>query len=194
MLFAADIAISFTVAPHPGEPAMAENKLQKKIIDYLQDAHAMEQNVLGLLDSLIATTKDPETLARFQQHRLETQRHEQRLRERLNALDKGTSLTAEVSAMAGAMLKTVSDTLRTDKPAKNARDAFITENTEIAAYELLERLAYRCGDSETARVARENRVDEEEMARWIAARWEKFVDLTLADAGFPLEQTVHVGR
>jgi len=173
---------------------MAENKLQRKIIDYLQDAHAMEQNVLGLLDSLIATTKDPETLARFQQHRLETQRHEQRLRERLNALDKGISLTAEVSAMAGAMLKTVGDTLRTDKPAKNARDAFITENTEIAAYELLERLAYRCGDSETARVARENRIDEEEMARWIAARWEKFVDLTLADAGFAPQQTVRVGR
>ena len=86
------------------------------------------------------------------------------------------------------------DQVRTDKPGKNARDGYVTEHTEIAAYELLERLALRAGDQETARVVREICKDEEEMARWIAARWEKFVDLTLADAGFPLEQTVHVGR
>src|SRR5262249_40881406 len=66
------------------------------------------------------------------------------------------------------------------------RDAYITEHVEIAAYALLEELAKRAGDLETARVARFIRDDEEEMARWIAARWDRFIDLSLAETG--LEQ------
>jgi ferritin-like metal-binding protein YciE len=80
------------------------------------------------------------------------------------------------------MLKGAVDSVRGDKPGKNARDGFVTEHAEIAAYELLERLAIRAGDTETAEVARQNRVDEEAMAEKIAASWDHVLDLTLADA------------
>jgi len=157
--------------------------LREKLVDYLQDTHAMEQNVLRMLDSMIGTTTDQETVARLRQHRGETERHEQLIRGRLEALGAGTSTVAEAAAVVGALLKGVGDQVRPDKPGKNARDGYVTEHLEIASYELLERLATRAGDPETAQVARTIRQDEEAMARWIAERWDKFVDLTLAEAG-----------
>jgi ferritin-like metal-binding protein YciE len=57
---------------------------------------------------------------------------------------------------------------------------------EIASYELLERVARRAGDEETAEVAGRNRAEEQEMARRIEARWDRFVELSLREAGIPV--------
>jgi ferritin-like metal-binding protein YciE len=162
---------------------MAEANLQQKLVDYIEDAHAMEQNVLQMLDSMIATTQDDDIVEELEHHKMETERHEQLLRERLQALGRDTSLRKEAQSIAGALLKGVGDQVRGDKAGKNARDGFITEHMEIASYELLERLAQRAGDEETAEIARRNRADEEAMAQKIASNWDKFVDLTLAEEG-----------
>jgi ferritin-like metal-binding protein YciE len=39
---------------------MADDKLQQKLADYVEDAHAMEQNDLKMIDSMISTTDDPQ--------------------------------------------------------------------------------------------------------------------------------------
>lgn len=162
---------------------MSEDKLQAKLVDYLEDAHAMETNVLQMLGSMIATTTDPQIKRELEDHKRETEGHERRLRSRLEALGRGASLRKETQSIMGALMKGVVDEVRGDKPGKNARDGFVTEHMEIAAYELLERLATRAGDEETAEVARQNRAEEQAMADRIAASWDRYVDLTLADEG-----------
>jgi len=56
---------------------------------------------------------------------------------------------------------------------------------EIAAYQLLERLAKKAGDTETAEVARENRADEEAMARRFDQSWDRTLELTLQENSIP---------
>src|SRR5215208_3869753 len=162
---------------------MADDKLQQKLVDYVQDAHAMEQNGSTMLDSFLTTTDDPEIKQMLKHHKQQTEKHERRLRERLDAMGAGTSTTKEVGGIGAALFKGVGDMARTDKPGKNARDAYTTEHMEIAAYELLERLAKKAGDEQTAEVARKNRADEQAMARKIESNWDRFLDLTLATPG-----------
>ena len=160
---------------------MADDKLQQKLADYVEDAHAMEQNDLKMLDSMISTTDDPQMREMIENHRQETEEHERRLRERLDALGRGTSVRKQAQAVGAALLKSVGDQARGDQAGKNARDGYMSEHLEIAAYQLLERLAEKAGDRETAEVARRNRSDEEEMARRIDASWDRALELTLEE-------------
>jgi ferritin-like metal-binding protein YciE len=157
--------------------------LQAKLIEYIQDAHAMEASVRPLLDSMIASTDDEEMKRALEEHKMETERHERLLKERLQALGAEPSSRREAQSLVGALTKGVVDQIRSDKPGRNARDGYVAEHMEIAAYELLERLADRVGDGPTAQVARKNRADEEKMAKKIASNWDKFLDLTLAEEG-----------
>lgn len=134
-----------------------------------------------LLDSIILTTEDAELAAMFEEHKVETRRHERRLNERLRALG-GVSLIStgkDLGAIAVAQIKGISDLWRSDKVVRNARDAFVTEHMEIVAYEVLERLAKRVGDTQTAEVAREIRPEEEAMAERLASKWDSFLRMTL---------------
>jgi ferritin-like metal-binding protein YciE len=167
-----------------------QQRLQRKLVEYVQNVHAMEQNILLMLDSIILTTEDPDLTAMFRAHKEETRRQERGLNDRLKALG-GLGLAStgkDLAAIASAQAKGVADLWRADKPVRNARDAFVTEHLEIAAYEVLERLAERADDPKTAELARENRAEEEAMAQRIANNWDGFLDLTLAGQGIVVGQ------
>jgi ferritin-like metal-binding protein YciE len=91
---------------------MADDKLQEKLADYVEDAHAMEQNDLKMVDSIISTTDDPQVKEMLQSHKRETEQHERRLRERLDAMGRGTSARKQAQAVGAALLKGVGDQAR----------------------------------------------------------------------------------
>jgi len=78
---------------------MADDRLQQKLVDYVEDAHAMERNVSTMLDSMISSTDDPKIKKLLEDHRRQTEEHERRLRERLDALGAGTSTIKEVGGL-----------------------------------------------------------------------------------------------
>jgi ferritin-like metal-binding protein YciE len=162
---------------------MADDKLKEKLADYVEDAHAMEQNDLKMIDSMISTTDDPQVKEMLEDHKRETEEHERRLRARLDAMGRGTSARKQAQAVGAALLKGVGDVARGDKAGKNARDGYTAEHMEIAAYQLLERLAQKAGDTDTAEVARQNRSDEEQMARRLDQSWDRTLELTLEENG-----------
>jgi ferritin-like metal-binding protein YciE len=157
--------------------------LEKKLVEYIDDAYAMEQNVLRMLDGMIETTKDPQMKRALERHRKETEKQADRLEERLGAYGATPSKAKEAGGIMAALLKGVVDMARGDKAGRNARDGFATEHMEIAAYQMLERVAKKAGDKKTAAVAKQNREEEEAMARSINAKWNKIVDQSLKEEG-----------
>jgi ferritin-like metal-binding protein YciE len=153
--------------------------LEEQLVKHVDEAYAMEQNVLRMLDGMIETTDDPQMRSALEHHKEETQNQAERLNERLDAYDASPSIVKEAGGILGAMMKGVVDIARTEKAGRNARDGYATEHMEIASYQLLERLATRAGDEETAAVARENRREEEAMARTIDGTWDKVAELSL---------------
>jgi len=157
--------------------------LNDQLTKHIDEAIAMEQDVLRMLDSMIETTDDDEIKGELREHKLETERQSERLQERLEAHGSQPSLVREAGGVMGALMKSVVDVARTEKAGRNARDGYATEHMEIASYQLLERIALRAGDEQTAQVARQNREEEEAMAKRLEAHWDRFADLSLADAG-----------
>jgi ferritin-like metal-binding protein YciE len=162
---------------------MASQELKDQLIKHIDEALAMEQNVLRMLDGMISTTEDEEIRSELRHHKLETEEHASRLEQRLGAHDASPSTAREAVGIMNALMKGVVDMARSEKAGRNARDGYATEHLEIASYQLLERVAQAAGDEETAEVARRNRKDEEAMAKKIEANWDKFAALSLREAG-----------
>src|SRR5947207_10262614 len=164
---------------------MASQQLKDQLVKHIDEALAMEQSVLRMLDGMISSTDDEEIRSELRQHKLETEQHAERLEKRLAAHDASPSTVREAVGLMNALMKGVVDMVRQEKAGRNARDGYATEHLEIASYRLLERVAQAAGDEETAEVARQNRKDEEAMAKKIESNWDKFADLSLREAGVP---------
>jgi ferritin-like metal-binding protein YciE len=158
-------------------------QLQEQLIKHLDEAHAMEQNVLRMLDGMISTTDDPEILDALEHHKVQTQGHADRMAQRLEAHGAAPSTVRQLGGVLGALAKLPLDLVRGDKAGRNARDGYATEHLEIASYELLRRVAQKAGDEETATAASEIIEEERAMAKLIEANWDTFAALSLQEEG-----------
>ena len=158
-------------------------ELRNQLVKHIDEALGMEQNVLRMLDSMIANTSDPEIKEQLREHKLDTEKQSDRLQRRLEAHGASPSAVREGMGIMQALMKSALDVARSEKAGRNARDGYATEHMEIATYQLLERIAQRAGDEETVQAARECRAEEEAMAKKIEANWDRFAELSLQEAG-----------
>jgi ferritin-like metal-binding protein YciE len=161
----------------------AMSTVNEQLIKHLDEAHAMEQNVLRMLDGMISTTDDAEIQQELEHHKVETEGHAQRMRERLEAHGAAPSTVKQAAGILGALAKMPLDMVRGERAGRNARDGYATEHMEIASYELLKRIAQRANDEETVSACDQIIEQERTMAETIAAHWEKFTELSLREGG-----------
>jgi ferritin-like metal-binding protein YciE len=81
------------------------DELKTQLIKHIDEAYAMEQNVLRMLDGMISTTDDPEILDALEHHKMQTQNHSDRMAQRLEAHDATPSTVKQVGGVLGALMK-----------------------------------------------------------------------------------------
>lgn len=154
--------------------------LSEQLVKYLTDVHALEVQALAQMRAAPGLAGDPELVRAFELHRDETERHEALVRERLEAHDASPSRLEDLLGAVSGKGFVLFARFNPDTPGKLATHAFSYEHLELAAYDLLERVAERAGDPETAQAARRIRAEEDAMAARLGASWDRAVDASLA--------------
>ena len=149
--------------------------IEEQLIKYLTDVHAMEVQALAQMRAAPRMAGDERLASAFRDHLRETERHEQLVRARLEAHDASPSRLEDLLGRISGQGFVLFARLNPDTPGKLAAHAFSYEHLELAAYDLLERVAQRAHDEETAQTARTIRAEEDAMAQRLAANWDAAV-------------------
>jgi len=172
-----DVAAEAALQEHP------RDDLAALLPRYLSDAHALEEQAIGLLERAPKLVDDPALERVFSDHLVETREHAELLEERLHATDDSSSSLKDAAMRLGALNWGSFFQGHPDTPGKLAAFAFAFEHLEIGGYELLQRVAERAGDDRTVEIARTILPQEREAARSIAAVFDQAVDASLRAVG-----------
>jgi ferritin-like metal-binding protein YciE len=123
----------------------------------------------------------PELADVLTEHLEETRGHKRLLEDRLRAHDAKPSRFENTALGIGGANLGAFFAAQPDTPVKLAGFAYAFEHLEIAAYELLRRVAERAADPETAAAAEQILVDERRAAEQVAATWDAAVDVVLGN-------------
>jgi UDP-glucose 4-epimerase len=152
---------------------------EQKLVKHLTDLHSIEEQALTQLRAAPKIAGDERLAEVFAEHLRETERQEQRVRERLEAHGAGPSATKDLAAKAGGAGMLAFAWSQPDTPGKLTAHAFSYEHLEVAAYELLRRRAAEADDEETVALATDIVAEEQRMADRLEERFDLAVEASL---------------
>jgi ferritin-like metal-binding protein YciE len=130
----------------------------------------MELAAATALDPLVEGASDGGLTSLVSTHRRNSRRHRERVLDRLKALGAGAPGGSSAGAGILAAARGIARGRRGATEEERLRQAVLMKQLEVATYDTVERLAERAGDDATAEMAREARVDDEQLARRLARR------------------------
>jgi ferritin-like metal-binding protein YciE len=160
---------------------MSGRDLHQQLTKYLTDVHSIEEQALAQMRRAPEIAGDPEIAEAFSQHLHETERQEEQVRELLEAADAEPSKIKDIVGRAGGVGMLLFAKFQPDTPGKLVAHAYSYEHMELAAYELLRRVAERAGNTQAVSVARAIGDEERRMAERLESLFDRAVDASLRE-------------
>jgi ferritin-like metal-binding protein YciE len=157
--------------------------LERQLVKYLADAHAIESQAIHLLKRASDIGGDPELDRAYTEHLEETREHPRLVEERLEAHGGSPSALKDAAMRLGALNWAGFFQAQPDTPGKLAAFAFAFEHLEIGGYELLKRVAERAGDQTTIEVVERILQQERAAALRIAGLFDRALEATFDALG-----------
>ncbi len=170
-LMAERLEASFDTAVDVSLRDASHEEIAVQLDRYLADAHAIERQALQLLDEAPRLVRDAELQLTFTEHLRETEDHLEWLERRIDARGAKPSRARDAALRFGGLGAGAFFATQPDTAAKLTGFGFAFEHLEIAAYELLARVARRAEDGETEMVAERIVADERTAADKLAGSW-----------------------
>ncbi len=152
------------------------------LVKYLNEAYGKETQLETALQAQIGLAERPTLKKGLQEHLKVTKAQSRALKSRIRALggkaesaDVVTSTANKALAVAKGPVQALRGTSDADNELRNIRDCYWNEAEEIAHYALIESLAEELKDTETAKLARQHRRDEEKMQKLLEREMAKVV-------------------
>jgi ferritin-like metal-binding protein YciE len=162
---------------------MADTTQSEQLTKYLTDVHSIEEQAIVQMRVAPRLAGDPDLRRAFSEHLTESEEHERLVREQLERLGGSPSTVKDVAGRAGGWGMALFARMNPDTPGKLAAHAYSYEHMELAAYELLRRMAERAGEPAVAEMADRIGAQERAMADRIDERWDRAVDASLREKG-----------
>ena len=157
--------------------------IDEQLTKYLTDAHSIEEQALAQLRLAPRVAGDPELKRAFAEHLRETEAQERLVREQLERRGAKPSAVKDVAGRVGGWGMILFARFNPDTPGKLAMHAYSYEHMELAAYELLRRIAERAGDEPVREAAQRIGEQERAMADRLAQHWDRAVEASLREKG-----------
>lgn len=165
------IAAGWDEAVEQALDAVEPDDLGDQLNTYLADVHALEGQSKKLLEKAGEMDLPQALSAAIDDHLTETEGHLEKIERRLDDRGASPSGLKDAALRLGALNWGFFFGAQPDTPAKLAGFAYAVENLEVAAYELLLRIARRAGDAETVALAESILAEEEAAAQSVADQW-----------------------
>jgi ferritin-like metal-binding protein YciE len=174
---------SFDLAVDASLRAVEPDDLAEQLRKYLADAHAIEEQAIGLLERGPKLAGNEHLAEIYAEHLDETRDHAELVQERLTALGGDTSTLKDAALRLGALNWGAFFQGHPDTPGKLAAFAYAFEHLEIGGYEQLKLVAARAGDPETVQAVERILAQEREAAGRIAGAFDEAAAAALESQG-----------
>src|SRR4051794_31947643 len=142
---------------------------RQHLVDWLRDAHAMEQQAEHMLKAQAARIENyPLLKARIEEHIQETLDQQKMLESCITRLGSSPSVVKDAIGKAAAFGQALGGMVASDEIVKGAMAGYVFENMEIASYTALIAAAKTVGDRQTQSICEQILAQEVAMSQWLA--------------------------